>query len=207
LREVNEALSHSAGDVVLRTVAERIAESSRNPELVGRGTGDEFIVIITDLEIGADAAPFAEAIRTKVHGAISVADHEISPTASIGIAIGDRTADPEGLLREAALAMRRAKETGRDRFAFVDPSMSVDAETRLALETAIREGLRANEFVPWFQPIMSLVEGRVDGFEALARWTRPEGITEPAGFIPVAARTGLLTEDGRACRGSARWTA
>jgi diguanylate cyclase (GGDEF)-like protein/PAS domain S-box-containing protein len=194
LREVNEALGHSAGDIVLRSVAGRIAESSRNPELVGRSTGDEFIVIIPDLEVGADAAPSAEVIRTKVHGAITIADHEISPTVSIGIAIGDRTADPEGLLRDAGLAPRRAKENGRDRFAFVNPSMSADAETRLALETAIREGLRTGEFVPWFQPITSLVDGRVDGFEALARWSRPDGITEPAGFIPVAAHTGLLTE-------------
>ncbi|MEI6361042.1 MAG: PAS domain S-box protein [Actinomycetes bacterium] len=194
LGEINEALSHGAGDVVLRTVAARIADSSPNPDLVGRGTGDEFIVLIPDLADGAEAAPFAEAIRSTIHGAVDVAEHTISPTASIGIAIGDHTADPDGLLRDAALALRLAKEAGRNRFAFVDPSMSKDAETRLALETTIRDGLREGEFVPWLQPIVWLANGAVDGYEALARWQRAGGITEPSGFIPAAAHTGLLSE-------------
>ncbi len=194
LGEVNEALSHGAGDIVLRTVAARVAKSSPSPELVGRGAGDEFIVVVPAMEDAADAAAIAEDIRLSVHGMLDIADHAISPTVSIGIAIGDASADPDALLRDAALALRQAKGAGRDRFAFVDSTMAVDAEHRLALEGEIRDGLRNGEFVPWYQPITSLADGRVDGFEALARWVRPDGLIEPAGFITVAAHTGLLTD-------------
>ena len=194
LAEVNEALSHGAGDIVLQTVAARIAEASGQPDLVGRGTGDEFIVIIPAIDAGGDAADPAERIRTGIHGAFGIGGHQISPTVSIGIAIGDRDSEGEGLLRDAALALRRAKQSGRDRCAFVEESMAADAEHRIRLEARIREGLATGAFVPWLQPIVSLVDGRIVGHEALCRWQQPDRVLEPNGFLSVAARSSLITD-------------
>ena len=193
LAEVNEALGHSAGDLLLATTAARLA-GVVGEEWVGRGAGDEFIVLLAALESGADAAQLAERLRSAIHRACDVAGHQVVPTASIGIAVSSRGATAESIVRDAALAMRTAKEGGRNRYAFVDPSMAVEAEHRLAMETAIREGLEAGEFVPWLQPIVGLGSGEVVGYEALARWVRSTGTVEPGEFIPVAARSGLITD-------------
>jgi diguanylate cyclase (GGDEF)-like protein len=193
LAEVNEALGHSAGDLLLATVASRITAVA-GEEWVGRGAGDEFIVLLADVDSGADAAQLAERLRTAIQQPCDVADHQITPTASIGIAVSTPATTAESVIRDAALAMRMAKEGGRNRVAFVDRTMAAEAEHRLAMETAIREGLEAGEFQPWLQPIVGLGSGEVVGHEALARWVRDTGTVEPGEFIPVAARSSLITD-------------
>jgi diguanylate cyclase (GGDEF)-like protein/PAS domain S-box-containing protein len=194
LSQVNEALTHAAGDVVLTTVAARVAGSAGNPDLVGRGSGDEFLVIVPELANGADAAATAEAIRVAAQGPILVGDQQVNPTVSIGIAIGGRGIDGEQLLRDSSLALRKAKNNGRDRCEFVDPGLATEAQNRLSLEAEIREGLRDGEFASWFQPIVSMDTGRVAGYESLVRWVRPGEVVMPGAFLQVAERTALINE-------------
>jgi predicted signal transduction protein with EAL and GGDEF domain len=178
----------------MTTVAARVTEAMGTPDLVGRGSGDEFLALLPDLIAGADAAETAERIRLAAQGSIQVAGEQIFPTVSVGIATGGPEADAEQLLRDASLALRKAKNNGRDRCEFADPGLALDAQRRISLEAELRDGLERGELVPWFQPIVSLGEDRVDGYEALVRWVHPDGTMEPDDFIPVAMRTGLMTE-------------
>ncbi len=194
LSEINEALTHAAGDIVLTTVAARIAAAVEHPDMVGRGSGDEFLVMLPDLPSAAAASALAEGVRVGVYGSVTVAGQQIEPTVSIGIAIGDQDSDAEQLLRDASLALRKAKNNGRDRCEFADAGLAVEAHHRISLEAEIRDGLRDCQFVPWFQPIVFLPTGRLAGYEALARWVRPDGIIEPRGFLPVAEHTSLIND-------------
>ncbi len=195
LKTVNEALSHEAGDHVIAVVAARISSAVGDDDLVGRGTGDEFLVLLPELANGADAALIADTVRLAAHGVISISSHRIEPTVSIGIATGDRRADAEDLLRDASLAMHQAKRRGRDCAEFVDPHLATEARRRLLVDGAVREAVRDGELVPWFQPIVTLADGALTGYEALVRWVKPDGATvEPAAFLPVAERTSLITE-------------
>lgn len=194
LSQVNEALTHAAGDLVMTTVAARVAAAATRPDLVGRGSGDEFLVILPDLDSGSDAAEEAERIRLAVQGPMHIAGEQISPTVSIGIATGGRDVDAEQLLRDASLAMRKAKNNGRDRWEFADPGLAVEAQRRLSVENEIRRGLREGQFVPWFQPLVSLGEDDVVGYESLIRWVREGDVLLPADFLPIAERSSLINE-------------
>lgn len=193
LAEINEGLGHVAGDLLLATVAGRIARAF-GTDAVGRGAGDEFVVVLPDIVSSPDAADAAERIRDLVRQPVDLGSHQVAPTVSIGVAVGDDADSAEHLLRDAALAMRTVKDSGRDRFAFVDPSMAVEAERQLAVERQIRVGLAQGEFVPWFQPIVTLRDGILRGYEVLARWHHDGEFQLPAVFLPVAARSALITE-------------
>ena len=194
LGEVNEALGHAAGDTVLTAVASHVVSAAGSPDAVGRGSGDELVVVLTDLVSGADAAEAAERIRLAVQEPVAVAHQRLTPTVSIGIATGGADVTGEQLLREASLAMRKAKNLGRDQCVFADPSLAAEAEQRITVETGIRNALQSTEFEPWFQPIIELAQGRVVGYEALARWMHKDGTLEPADFLAVAARSSLISE-------------
>ena len=192
LATINAALTYAAGDLVLTTIATRIAAVARHPDLVGRGSGDEFLMLLPNLTSAADAVAIAEQVRLAVHGTVTVAGQPILPTVSVGISTGDRDSEPEQLLRDAGLALRQAKNNGRDRCEFADPHLVEEAQQRIALEAGIRDGLRDGQFVPWFQPIMSFDTGRLAGYEALVRWVRDDTVIEPAGFLPVAEQSTLV---------------
>lgn len=192
LSEVNEALTHAAGDIVLTTMAARLVAAAGHPDLVGRGSGDEFIVLLTDLASGADAGAEAERIRLAVRGEIAIGDQQVFPTVCVGIATGGYGSEADQLLRDASLALRKAKNTGRDRCEFADPGLALEAQHRLTVEAEIRDGLRDDEIVAYFQPIVVLESGSVVGYEALARWERPSGVLLPVAFIPVAERSSLI---------------
>jgi diguanylate cyclase (GGDEF)-like protein/PAS domain S-box-containing protein len=193
LRAVNEALTHAAGDLVLATLATRLADVQDNSELLARGSGDEFILILPGLSSGADAGALAEHIRLSTRGTITTGSHHFEPTVSIGIATGTIGSSGESLLRDASLAMHRAKDNGRDRSEFFLNSLAEEAQHRLQVEDGVRDGLQRGEFVPWFQPIVDLDDGEVVGYEALVRWIRPDGATvSPADFLPVAERSSLI---------------
>ena len=194
LGEVNEAYGHSAGDTVLTAVAARIVDTAGGPDAVGRGSGDELLVIQTDLMSGADVAGLAERIRECVQVPVTVAGRTLVPTVSVGIATGGAGTSAEGLLRDASLAMRKAKNLGRDQSVFADPTLGIEAEHRIGVESAVRAALGAGAFEPWFQPIVEMTHGTVVGYEALARWMHDEGVRLPDDFIAIAARSSLITE-------------
>ncbi|MEI8082205.1 MAG: GGDEF domain-containing phosphodiesterase, partial [Actinomycetes bacterium] len=122
-------------------------------------------------------------------------DQELQPTVSIGIATGGRDAHGSELIRDASLAMRKAKAGGRDRWEFSDSRLAGEAQRRLTIEAGIRDGLPDGQFAPWFQPIVDLTSRAVIGYEALMRWVRPDGtVVEPDDFLPIAERTQLIAD-------------
>jgi diguanylate cyclase (GGDEF)-like protein/PAS domain S-box-containing protein len=194
LTTVNQALSYASGDFVLSEVASRITQAVGDPDRVARVAGDEFAVLLADLASPAEAATLAERLCDAARGTIEVGGHVVEPTVSIGVVIAERDSSSEELLRKASLGVRQAKEAGRNRWQFVDPNLAAAAQQQLAIEARLRDALRDGLIDPWFQPVVTLSDRRVCGFEALARWTAPEGNTEPAAFLPVAQSTGLIAD-------------
>jgi diguanylate cyclase (GGDEF)-like protein len=224
-RVLNDSLGHTAGDQLLIAVAQRLEACARAEDTVARLGGDEFALLIDQVSDAADAARVAERAQSALTLAVDVSGYEVFTSASFGIALardgdGDR---PDYLLRSADLAMGRAKEAGRGRFAVFDPAMHADALARLQLETELRraveqrpnggarsrgngggagvvvpDGPDAGTFALHYQPIIQLGSGRITGVEALVRWRHPErGLVPPGQFIPTAEATGLIVPLGR----------
>lgn len=195
LSDINSALTHSSGDQVLIATITRIIAASNNPDLVSRGAGNEFFVLVPDLIGRSDAAAVAHAIRQQVGAPMTVGGTRLDPTVSVGIVTGGHGDDPEQLLRDAVLALHEAKSRGRNSEAFADPQLAAEASMRLPRTTAIRDGLARGEFIAWFQPIVTLSDGVLSGYEALVRWRSSDGtMASPADFLPVAESTGLVVD-------------
>ena len=193
LSTINDAFTHAAGDLVITTIATRVIRVVESAESVGRGTGSEFLVIVPNLRTGAEAADVAERIRVAAREPIAIGLHTVQPTVSIGIAIGDRRATSDQLVREAGMAMGHAKTAGRDRYAFSDRRLAEQATRRLEIEAEIRDALARDAFVPYLQPIVDLPAGDPTGYEALVRMLREDGsVAGPDAFLPVAERTPLI---------------
>ncbi len=198
LTPVNDALTHAGGDQLIAFLAGRIVRAIGEPDRVGRGTGDEFIVLLSDLTSAAEAAQMAERILVACRAPITIGGQPIDPTVSIGIATTAAGALPDELLRDASLAMRQAKARGRNCFALLDNALATEAHTRLLFAAEIQRGLVMEEFAAWFMPIVSFASGEVTGYEALARWVRPDGLeVGPAEFLPCAERRGLIVRIDR----------
>lgn len=211
---VNDSLGHSAGDELLVRIARRLTVGLRETDTLSRSAivdsqpgegdlarlgGDEFAVLLEDVFNPSDAIRVAQRIQEKLGLPFDVGGHQIVITASIGVASSSSSyAGAEDLLRDAELAMYRAKRTGKARCEVFDPEMHSSAVRRLQLETDLRRGLERGELIVYYQPIVSLRSGKITGFEALSRWQRPEGIVSPAEFIPVADETGLVLPINRA---------
>jgi diguanylate cyclase (GGDEF)-like protein/PAS domain S-box-containing protein len=223
---VNDSLGHSAGDALLLQVAQRLAAFSEevantNQDVAGKpitfnGTlarpgGDEFAVLAEDLRVPSDAVRMAEQIQGKLAVPFDVDGHEIVVTASIGIVFGDdQGGEAQDVLRDAEIAMYRAKHTGKAHCEVFDNGMHAQAVKRMQLETDLRRALELGEFQVYYQPVVSLRNGRIVGFEALSRWQRPEGLVMPGDFITVADETGLILPINRqllqeACRQVKLW--
>lgn len=196
LRSINDALTHAAGDLLLTTVAARIAESAGDDAVIGRGTGDEFVVFIPHLDNEAEAGAAADAIRAAVFQPTVVLGRPIEPTVSVGIASGGPGDSAQQLVRDASLAMRLAKLNGRNRCEYADPALAQSAQHRLTMVANMRDALAAGEFIPFFQPIVAFdVPGSAVGYEALVRWLQPDGtIVMPIDFLPVAERSALMPD-------------
>jgi diguanylate cyclase (GGDEF)-like protein/PAS domain S-box-containing protein len=211
---VNDSLGHDAGDRLLVQTAARLRRAVRPSDTVARLGGDEFAVLCEGLADEMQALPVAERILDALRAPVSLDDHEVVAEASIGIS---STASPargaNALLRDADVAMYRAKEQGGGRLEFFEAPMHAKAVKRLDIEAMLRRAVEEDGFYVVFQPIADLATGRLVGAEALARWDhRRYGEVGPADFIPVAEETGLITAIGRfvidtACRQAARWRA
>jgi len=207
----NDSLGHTAGDGLLIQIGRRLTASLRGMDTVSRpGTstetdpsasenrlarvgGDEFTALLEDIHDPSDAIRVAERIQQRLAIPFEVDAHEIVLTASVGIALSSASyTEAEDLLRDAEIAMYRAKRAGKARCEVFDTAMHAAAVKRLRLETNLRKALELGEFRTHYQPIMSLPTGRVAGFEALTRWQRPEGLVMPGEFISVADETGLI---------------
>ena len=210
---INDSLGHETGDLLLTLVAERLGRCLRPVDSLARFGGDEFVVLIEDVEGPEMAVQVAGRIIEELARPFLLEDRELFASSSIGISLGDaRTKTPEDLLRDADTAMYRAKEQGGT-YSVFDPDMYVRARGRLDLEGDLRRTLEApHEQLPvFYQPLVSIPKGEIVGMEALLRWAHPErGLLAPAGFISEAERTGLIVPMGRwvlneACRRAREW--
>jgi diguanylate cyclase (GGDEF)-like protein/PAS domain S-box-containing protein len=209
---VNDSVGHDTGDKLLVGVAERLRSLLRPEDMLARFGGDEFTVLIEDIEDPAVAMRVAERIVEGFREHFVLNGQEFFAAASIGIAYGSAsTTSPEKVLRNADAAMYRAKERGPLGYEVFDQSMYLQAVRRLKLENDIRRAFLAGEFVVHYQPIVDLRSDEVQGVEALVRWNHPErGLLNPEEFVPVAEEIGLIVPMGEAvleeaCRLAVRW--
>ena len=211
---VNDSLGHHIGDELLRAVAARFRASVRATDTVARIGGDEFVLLLTDLDKVADARIVAQKLVDAFSQSFMARNHELHTTPSIGIATYPEDGEnAEVLLRNADTAMYHAKEMGRNNYQFFTAAMNVVTHERLAIERDLRLALERGELRLHYQPQIDLRTGAIIGFEALARWYHPErGIMPPSEFIQVAEETGLINPLGKfvlqeACRQAQVWRA
>ncbi len=191
---VNDSVGHLVGDELLKEAARRIGACVRDPDMVARLGGDEFAIVLDHIQSADDAVVVAQRVIHALSAPMRIAGKELYTSASIGIALVDgRYRSPEELLRDADVAMYRAKGAGRQRYAIFDEHLHEAALKLLELEGDLRRALQRQEFVPHYQPILGLGDGRLVGFEALMRWKHPlRGLSTPGSFLGVAEETGSL---------------
>lgn len=219
---INDSLGHLIGDQLLLGVSKRLEKCLRSSDTVARlgqetftlarMGGDEFTVLLDDLKDPADANRAAERIMEGLSAPFELEGKEVFTSASIGIALCNSAyQDPEEIMRDADTAMYRAKSLGKARFEVFNADMRASVMARLELETDLRRALDREEFCNYYQPIVSLSNGEINGFESLLRWQHPtRGLLGPKEFISVAEETGLIRELGwwslrEACRRIAEW--
>ncbi|MBD2166536.1 EAL domain-containing protein [Calothrix membranacea FACHB-236] len=193
---VNDSLGHLVGDELLLAIAHRLKISLREIDTLARLGGDEFGILLEDPKDMNMVLEVAENILQQLSLPFKLTRYEVFMNASIGIAWGNKDYDiPEYLLRDADTAMYRAKALGRARYHVFDPVMYQEAIQLLELENDLRRAVARQEFIVYYQPIVSLYTGKIAGFEALVRWKHPiRGLIPPSDFIPVAEETGLIND-------------
>ncbi|RNF83656.1 EAL domain-containing protein [Lysobacter psychrotolerans] len=191
---INDSLGHLAGDEVLKEVARRLQECVREPDLVARLSGDEFAILLEDVDVPATAIKVAQRVLDAIGVPMQIAGKTLEPSASVGIAVGnDHYHNADELLRDADTALYRAKATGRKRYELFDETLQRSAIDVLAMEGELREALQNDRFVPHFQPIVRLDDGGLVGHEALLRWVHPvRGLLGPPDFLQVAEDSGSI---------------
>jgi diguanylate cyclase (GGDEF)-like protein len=212
LKDINDSLGHGIGDALLQSVAARLLGSVRASDTVSRRGGDEFVLLLGELERPETAGVIAGKILAAIGEPHYVGEHVVHVTASIGISMfPDDASEPEGLIQAADAAMYHAKESGRGTFQFFTREMNVRLLRRRHMEGSIRQALVNGQFVLHYQPIINLGTSAIVGMEALVRWQHPSrGLLQPAEFIAVAEECGLILPIGRwvlgeACRQAQAW--
>ncbi len=211
-KPINDSLGHEVGDKLLKVVAERMKDSVRSVDTVSRVGGDEFVVLLSEIETSEDAARVAEKLINALSQQYKIEEHELLLTASIGICIYPDNGTESGiLLRNADASMYSAKEAGRNRYQFYSEEMTARAIERLSLERDLRGAAERGEMFLAYQPQIELATGRVIGTEVLMRWLQPvQGLISPLRFIPVAEDSGLILAIGEwalreSCRQARLW--
>jgi len=212
-KAVNDVFGHEAGDSLLREAADRIAGVLRPGDTASRLGGDEFAVLLENLVESDLAYEIGARLLEALQAPFEANGEDVSVSASIGIAVNASDDDAASLLRNADLAMYRAKGDGKGRFEIYEAGMHALVVDRVALKADMRRAIDAGEFEPHYQPIVDLATGKISGVEALVRWHHPDrGLVSPASFIPMAEETGLIVRIGshvlhRACADAMRWRA
>jgi diguanylate cyclase (GGDEF)-like protein/PAS domain S-box-containing protein len=211
---VNDSLGHLVGDRLLNGIARRLEACLRPGDTVARLGGDEFAILLDEIREVDDAKQVAERIHRKLTLPFQLEGHEVFTTASIGIAVSaSHYEQPDDLLRDADMAMYRAKALGKARHEMFDAEMHTRAVAMLQMESELRRAVERQEFLLHYQPIVSLLSGQIIGVEALLRWQHPErGLVFPSEFIPLAEETGLIAALGEwllraACAQNKLWHA
>jgi diguanylate cyclase (GGDEF)-like protein len=211
-KHINDSLGHPIGDKLLQSIARRLVACVRSSDTVSRQGGDEFVVLLSELERSEDAAITGSRMLRAVAEVHSIDRQDLHVTASIGVSVyPDDGHDAETLIMNADTAMYQAKEGGRQNYRFFKPEMNVRAVERQSIEESLRRALERQEFALHYQPKIDLRSGAITGAEALIRWNHPaRGWMPPGDFIPVAEDSGLILPLGRwvlaeACRQAQTW--
>jgi diguanylate cyclase (GGDEF)-like protein len=213
-KHINDSLGHSIGDKLLQSVAKRLVDCVRASDTVSRQGGDEFVVLLSEMEHPEDASITARRMLDAVAEAHSIDQHDLHITSSMGVSVcPDDGMDAETLIKNADTAMYQSRENGHRGFKFFKPAMNVRAVERQSIEGSLRRALERQEFAVHYQPKVNLRTGEIVGAEALLRWTHPtRGLVPPAQFIPVAEDCGLILSIGNwvrreVCKQAQNWAA
>jgi diguanylate cyclase (GGDEF)-like protein len=211
-KTINDTMGHQAGDMLLRDIGRRLRQCLHDSDILARFGGDEFAVLVEDVQEPAHLAAVAQKILSVISEPLIVHGQQFHVTASVGISTYPKDGKNEQtLMKHVDIAMYQAKEAGKNKFRFYSDQFNVAALDRLSLEMRLRQALGRDEFALHYQPKIDLETGRIVGVEALLRWQQPQlGNVSPAKFIPVAEETGLIVELGKwvletACRQGAAW--
>ena len=211
-KAVNDTLGHGVGDKLLRGVAKRLRSTLRDEDVLARLNSDEFAIVQSGVTRPEDAVLLARRLLEAISDPYLLDGHSVVIGASIGIAVSPGDGDEsDKLLKNADMALSRAKNDFRGTFSFFEAEMDARAQTRRKIEIDLREAIHNDVLRPYYQPLVDLATGRITGFEALVRWPHPErGMISPGEFIPVAEETGLINAVGglmlrRACADAAQW--
>ena len=211
-KAVNDTFGHPVGDRLLNLVAERLRAVVRETDTIARMGGDEFVIVQAQIAEAADATALAERIVHRVSQPYDIDGQQAVIGVSIGIAVGPGDGiSADMLLRNADLALYRAKGEGRGTFRFFEPAMDMQMQARRTMEQDLRRALSGGEFELHYQPVVNLAQDEISGFEALIRWNHPtQGMVSPASFIPLAEEIGFIVPIGewvirQACATAARW--
>jgi len=211
-KDVNDTLGHPIGDNLLKAVADRLRENTREADVVARFSGDEFAVVASEIDEPAYAAILAEKLIKAIGAVFSIQGNQIHSGVSIGIDVyGPEASDAETLLSHVDVALYRAKSEGRNTYRFFTELMDTEIRTRVTLGAELREAIASGQLFLMYQPQVAIEDGRITGVEALVRWRHPvRGILGPDLFIPVAETTGIVVKLGHfvlltACRQAKAW--
>lgn len=211
-KDVNDSLGHPAGDQLLRSIADRLKRSIRDSDMLARLGGDEFALVQNHVRTPSESAILASKILEALAAPFNLDGLEVHAAASIGISLFPHDGhDPAELLKNADLALYRAKGEGRFRFRFFEPAMDAEIQARKRLDLELRQALEGHQFILEYQPQLDLASGRFGGVEALVRWRHPgRGLVLPEEFIPFAEASGLIRPLGEwvlyeACRQGQAW--
>lgn len=211
-KNINDSLGHGVGDQVLQAVAERLTQCVRATDTVGRQGGDEFVILLAEIDQPKDAAVVAEKLRAALAAPLRIGGHDLHVSLSIGIGIyPDDGTDVDAVMRCADTAMYHAKARGRNNHQFFTAEMNTRAVRRLAMEGRLHRALKDGEFELHYQPKVNLASGAMTGAEALIRWRDPDlGLVHPEQFVAIAEECGLIVPIGRwvlreACRQVQDW--